>query len=533
MRTVRTGPGLLLSGLVGLVALVALLLTLSGLPLQAAPPRGHLPAGRAVPPSPVPFQVGDVLASSGGSGVRHYRPDGTFVRELNTLSDSFYQMGLCFDAPGRLYTANWSAGTMTQFDPLGQVLTFPWGGPFDTPAESCVADAAGNIYVGQSSGVNRIRKFTPSGKLLATYAPQIGGAERIELAADQCTIYYTAQSFEIMRFNVCTNTQLPNLTTLGTQNYSLRLRPNGELLVGTTIGAYRLSPAGTILQIYWNSAYDETGVWWALTLDPDGTTFWAAGYNARGRVHRINIASGVEQSYFDVRPLSAVLGLAIAGEAGVGQQTATPTATPVPTGTPLPPTATIRPPTGTPTRATTPTRPPGTPSLTPTSTPPPPGTVCATQTPTRVPTPPYTPAPGCAPAPERGDLQAIITDHPTTTEALFTNRSTTCSYRIGLAAYEKPDGWIDHQELYDYTLAIIPPRSTLVLTVNNPPCAYQADAFWGELIESFAGGVRYNERRLDDTDGHGHQYCPSHCSRTPTPPLLPTSTPTPRRPANS
>jgi hypothetical protein len=108
-------------------------------------------------------------------------------------------------------------------------------------------------------------------------------------------------------------------------------------------------------------------------------------------------------------------------------------------------------------------------------------------------------------------LSAIITDHPTTTEARFTNYSTTCSYPIGLASYQRVDTSINHQILYDYVLAVIPPNSTMTLVVNNPPCAYQADAFYGNLIVSFAGGVRYNERRLDDTMGNGHNYCVPSC----------------------
>jgi hypothetical protein len=200
-----------------------------------------------------------------------------------------------------------------------------------------------------------------------------------------------------------------------------------------------------------------------------------------------------------------------------------PTNTPLPTSTPAPPTST-RPPTGTSEPATrTPTPLPPKNTVTPqppTATPSPPPTTCATQTPTRVPTPAFTPAPGCSAIPRRQDLRAVITDHAGATEALFTNHSATCSYPIGLAVYQKLDGNINHQQLYDYRLAVIPPHSTLVLEVNNPPCAYQGDAFWGALIESFANGERYGERRLDDTDGNGANYCPPGCA-----PAKPTATP--------
>jgi hypothetical protein len=157
--------------------------------------------------------------------------------------------------------------------------------------------------------------------------------------------------------------------------------------------------------------------------------------------------------------------------------------------------------------------------------------------PRREPIPPVinpteTPAPGCTQRPRSGDLRARITDSPATTSARFTNRSDTCSYQIGLAVYKRFDNNIDNQELYDYQLAVIGPNSTLDLSVSNPPCAYQGDAFWGELIVSFQGGVRYGERRLDDTDGVNTQFCvrqtptgtPAAGTETPVPP---SSTPVP------
>jgi hypothetical protein len=170
--------------------------------------------------------------------------------------------------------------------------------------------------------------------------------------------------------------------------------------------------------------------------------------------------------------------------------------------------------------------------------------------PTREPIPPViepteTPAPGCEDRPHHGDLRAVITDSPATTSARFTNRSDTCSYRIGLAVYKRFDNNIDNQELYDYALAVIAPSSTLDLAVSNPPCAYQGDAFWGDLITSFQGGVRYGERRLADTDGVNTELCvrqtptetPVALTETPVPPsatsVPPSNTPMPPTATNT
>ncbi len=142
------------------------------------------------------------------------------------------------------------------------------------------------------------------------------------------------------------------------------------------------------------------------------------------------------------------------------------------------------------------------------------------------PGPTATPGTGCSETPQAGDLRARITDHTGSTTALFTNRSASCSYQIGLATYKKVDENIDHQELYDHTAATIAPNSTLELSVSNPPCAYQADAFWGAVIPSFAGGQRYGQRRLADSNG-GTDYCGTvQPSATPSPTDTPRATPT-------
>ena len=309
-------------------------------------------------------------------------------------------------------------------------------------------------------------------------------------------MYYTSEGSAIKRYDVCNSVQLPDFADrMGLPCFALRLRANGEVLVACGPEAYRFGPTGTLVQAYQVGDYPGATFFFPITWDPDGTSFWTADYH-NGHIYKIDIATGVLLLDFIASPFGRYLsGLAIYGE--FTQATVTPTATNTPTATH---TATAVPKN---THTATATSPP-----LPTST-------CAPQTPTRVPTPAVTPAPGCTDRPRSGHLRATITDHPTTTDALFTNRSATCSYRIGLAIYKQFDNNIDHQELYDYRLAVIPPNSTLVLTVNNPPCAYQGDAFWGDILYSFAGGVRYGERRLDDTDGGGTNYCVRVCP-TPT-----------------
>ena len=155
-------------------------------------------------------------------------------------------------------------------------------------------------------------------------------------------------------------------------------------------------------------------------------------------------------------------------------------------------------------------------TATPTSTPtrtatPIPGEFCAQGTPTRIPTPSFTPHYGCTSTPPTGVLSATISSNGGLTSAQFINNSSSCSYPIGLAVYKKFDGNIDNQELFSYDLAVIPPNSTLTLSVESLSCAYQSDAFFGDLILSFAGGVRYNSRLLTAVHFNGTDYCSVHC----------------------
>src|SRR5689334_2200452 len=68
--------------------------------------------------------------------------------------------------------------------------------------------------------------------------------------------------------------------------------------------------------------------------------------------------------------------------------------------------------------------------------PPVPQETCPPPSPTALATPAFTPGPGCTARPRPTDLNADISVNGNTTSAVFTNRSPTCSYPIGLATYQ-------------------------------------------------------------------------------------------------
>ena len=273
--------------------------------------------------SGVPYGVGDVLAGDSNGLVKHFSPSGTLLDTLDTQGGAHEDTGMCFGENGNLRATNFSTDNMTLFDNAGNVLTFPWGGPFDTSPESCVVDASGDVYVGEADGSRDVLKFSPGGTLEATYDVATGprGSDWIDLASDHCTLYYTSEGPDIRRFDVCTNTQLPDFATgftdpgASTVCYALRIRPNAEVIVACTDTVYRLSATGTVLQRYPRPP-GETSFLFALNLDPDNSSFWTAGFDS-GNVYHVDIDTGAIISQFAAG--SAVKGLAIFGEITVAR----------------------------------------------------------------------------------------------------------------------------------------------------------------------------------------------------------------------
>ncbi len=123
--------------------------------------------------------------------------------------------------------------------------------------------------------------------------------------------------------------------------------------------------------------------------------------------------------------------------------------------------------------------------------------------------------------------------------ATFRNPSETCNHLVGIASYRKPNEVAEDQELFEFEQRTLYPGETATLSVSLPPCAAQSDAFCGEVIHTFRGGVLYGDRLLDDVHTGGPycaystpMYTPSPTMtrtaiRTPIATLSPTQTPFP------
>ncbi|HSB75828.1 MAG TPA: PKD domain-containing protein, partial [Terriglobales bacterium] len=225
--------------------------------------------------------------------VKQFGKDGSSLATLDTgVGGSTTGMG--FDNFANLYVTDFTANAVTKFKGA-QAVAF--GSGYNCKPESIVFDDAGNAYVGETGCSHAIAKLDPYGRITAVYQPQVEqqGTDWIDLASDQCTLYYTSQGKSVMRFNACTRQQLAPLTTQLTEGLGLRILPDTGVVVANLKNIVRFDGAGTLRQ-----TYDAPGdnCWSALALDQDGSSFWATDY-CTSDVVRFDLEKGTMISKFN------------------------------------------------------------------------------------------------------------------------------------------------------------------------------------------------------------------------------------------
>lgn len=320
-----------MQGTLGVRRLVRLVSLLSASSLAAA-----LAVAEASPvqAAGVAYTTGDVFAGVGTGLIKHFDSSGTLKDTLNTGTGCSEDLGMAFDSANNLYaTASFGScfgsGKVVKFDNMGN-LVGAFGGPYSASTESIAINAAGHVFVGQPDGTRTVVENDSAGAHVAdhTVATQNRGSDWIDLAADQCTLYYTSEGSLVKRFNVCTDTQLTDFATLpnaaGSVGYAVRIRPNGEVLVAGVDEVVRFDSTGVVLKEY-PKPVTETSFLFAMNLDPDGTSFWTAGYFT-ANVYRYDIATGALLKSFNAGALGCCLsGLAVAGEIRVAIDKVPPT----------------------------------------------------------------------------------------------------------------------------------------------------------------------------------------------------------------
>lgn len=262
----------------------------------------------------VPLKPGDVLVGEGNGLIKHFDSNGNLLDTLDTQAGSTEDTGMCFDQEGNLYTTNFEANDMSKFDKNGNLVasSFISSSTFDEHPESCVFNSKDQMYVGQADGNAQVLEFDTSGNLLNSFspAPQDRGTDWIDLAADQHTLHYTSEGSSVKQFDVGSNSQLPDFASgLPAPCYAHRILADGGEIVACASEVVRLDSSGNIAQTY---PVDPNHNLFALSIDPDGTSFWTADFN--GDVWHVDIATGDVIKMFNAQPASDVAGLAVVGE---------------------------------------------------------------------------------------------------------------------------------------------------------------------------------------------------------------------------
>ena len=252
------------------------------------------------------FQSGQVFASVGFSTVGVYDPgSGNLLDSLTDDTGEPYTTGSVFDSSGNFYVADDTQGDISEFSPTGQAL-----GQFATGLtnpESMVFDNQGNLYVGQQT-TPYVAEFSPSGQRLPDIGPlatELYGDDWIDLSSDQCTLYYTSESTDVMRYNKCTNTQEPNFNQVPMSGYGafeVRILQNGDVLVADSDSVLLFDENGNVIQTYSCASLPGCqGLLFAVSVDPNGTSFWT-GDSISGDVWQVDIATGQVLQTFQTNP---------------------------------------------------------------------------------------------------------------------------------------------------------------------------------------------------------------------------------------
>jgi len=253
----------------------------------------------------ISFEPGDVFVSLETGPVQWRLPDGTLRGTLVPTVPGWGE-GMAFDSSGNLYVARWradsmgvSGNTVEWFNVLG-VSQGAVGRGFNCDPHTIVFDTAGNGYVGQAGCRRSLLKFAPSEVLPTEFmlAEDNQGVFWIDLAPDDCTIFYTSYGPNVKRFDTCAGAQLPDFNAEplpGAAGQDLRVLPDGGAVVSSGQVIARLDSAGVLVQTY--EVAGEGALWAGLDLVGDGS-FWAANYYA-SNVYQFDLATGTVLAHFN------------------------------------------------------------------------------------------------------------------------------------------------------------------------------------------------------------------------------------------
>ncbi|MHB0971832.1 MAG: NHL repeat-containing protein [Thermoanaerobaculia bacterium] len=234
-----------------------------------------------------------------------YLEQELLLDDLNRVPD-----GVMFDRADELVVAD-SNGVVVRTHKL----------PF--PISHFVLDASGAAYASGSvydtdNLVNRptLAKVSPSGEILWTILFPPGAPDRrtnvtMDLARDQCTLWYSPATDGVGRYDVCRQVALSSITSEVASR--IRILPDGGALLALATGVVRVDPSGSIVKTWPYATNLRKAV--SISVAPDRRSFWVAEGNAPTSVYyHVDLATDAVLREVEVTKPFAITAFAVYGE---------------------------------------------------------------------------------------------------------------------------------------------------------------------------------------------------------------------------
>ncbi len=282
------------------------------------------------------FQTGDILVSLSNGSVQWYRLPNT-AAPLHTLTSGItgQAKGMAFNSGNELFVAHWwmvdangspvlgNGNTVAHWTNTGTFMG-QWGPSlYNCNPEAVLFNNTGFGFVGLTDCDMDVLKLDVTGNLVSTFNTAVNtsagerGSGFLDLAADQCTLFYTSRSLAVKRFNVCTGTQMADFASLpGTagvdQAHGIRVLSDGGVLVAAMGAIRRLNASGAVIDTF---DAPNSNCWISVDLDNNNRYFWGLDY-CTGMVSKFDLTNHNVVTSFSP---AGTLGANVAGAVHVKQ----------------------------------------------------------------------------------------------------------------------------------------------------------------------------------------------------------------------
>lgn len=261
----------------------------------------------------LPFNLGDIFAAVNLGRVQHYDSAGNLLETLNTGVGGF-TTGMAFDASQNLHVTNFSANSLSTFNNQGVLQPGTCCAGSGLP-ESVTMNNAGNRIVTYVSG--GIRTWNSAGVQQGpTVLPGVR-ADFGDLAADQTTFIFGQEGNRILTVDLSTGVAGADFSNAVINAFAMRILADGRVLVADRDNVKLLDTDGNVIGTFDVAGEDS---WFALNLNPGGTSFWSGNFNS-GILYEFDIETGTHVGDFTQTINTGVGGGSLFGVAIFGERT--------------------------------------------------------------------------------------------------------------------------------------------------------------------------------------------------------------------